>query len=363
MKGSIRERRPKVWNLCVELPPGPGGKRRQKNFTVYGAKRDAQRRLREILTELDQGKYTPPGKTTVGQFLTEWQERLKVAPSTESMYRSISKNHLLPGLGRIVLSKLTKDDLEQFYYALPRAPSTVKLIHVVLTVALNDAVARNLINTNPAIGADRPSFEPEVAEFLEHDELDRILKAMRGSRNYPAVMVAATTGLRVGEVAGLKWVDFSAKTGKLSVRRSVVRLPGGELVINSSLKTKHSRRTISLPAATIRTLREHRWRQYRTYQPLGFRPEFIFPSTEGGIPSPDLISQAFTRVCQKLGIKASFHALRHTHASQLIEAGVQLKVISERLGHASINITADLYGHLLRGVDEQAANAINKHFV
>lgn len=361
MKGSIRERRPKVWNICVELPPGPGGKRRQKNYTTYGAKRDAQRRLREILTELDQGKYTPPGRMTVGQYLAQWLERQTVEASTLRSYETICRVRIVPALGHIVLSKLTGADIEQFHANSPCSPATVRQTQRILSVALNAAVRQGLIPSNPALGAKRPKVVDEGARYLEQDEFTRLLGALKGSQHFPAVLVAATTGMRVGEIAGLMWNDFSA--GRLSVRRTVIRTAGGELQIKPAPKTKHGRRTISLPPVTIRALREHRWRQYRTYQPLGFRPEFMFPSPEGGADSPDNIAQAVSRASERCGIDASFHSLRHTHASQLIAEGVSLKVVSERLGHASITITADLYGHLLRGVDEAAANAINNRVI
>jgi integrase len=322
VKGSIRERRPKVWNLCVELPPGPGGQRRQKNFTVYGAKRDAQRRLREILTEMDQGKFTQPGKVSVGQYLTQWLEQLTVSPTTQKSYGTCCRLHLIPALGHLQLTKLTKRHIEECYGNLARdhAPSTIRQFHRILTIALNDAIKRNLIFFNPAADAKRPTVVREEARFLEADELDKVLKSLQGSIPYPAVLLGATTGLRVAEVAGLKWTDLvfnRSGGGKLSVRRIVVRLPGQGDVVQSAPKTKHSRRTVSLPPVTVKALRAHRWWQYRTYQPLGFRPEFVFTSMEGGIASPDVISQTFSRACKRLGIEATFHALRQSYAQKL----------------------------------------------
>lgn len=363
MRGSIRERRPKVWNLCVELPPGPGGQRRQKNFTVYGAKRDAQRRLREILTELDKGRFTQPGKVTLEEHLEQWVQRTKVADTSRERYRNLIRQ-TVPVLGDVPLPKLTQEQIEEFLAGLPHSPRTVSLFHRLLVTALNDAVKRNLIRVNPAKGAEHPEIPHKRSRFLERDEVALILRSIEGRRLHPMVLVGATTGLRAGEVAGLKWADLvlpRSGPGRLSVHRTVQRLSGQGPVAANAPKTKHSRRTITLPTVTVRALRIHRWKQYRLYRWMP--QEFVFCAARGGVINPSWISQRFSEVCKALGIDASFHALRHTHASQLIEDNVPLKVISERLGHSSITVTADTYGHLLRGLDERVANLIDSHFV
>jgi integrase len=366
MKGSIRERRPKVWNICVELPPAPGGQRRQKNYTVYGAKRDAQRRLREILTELDQGKFVQPGRVLVSEYLTDWLDRLKVSLATEDRYRNCCTNQIIPHIGHLVLSKLTTRAVEDCYAELAKvyAPRTIRLVHRTLVTALNAALKGKLITENPAIGAERPTVLATEARFLEENDLRRVLDKMKAeSHHYPAVLLAATTGLRIGEIAALQWSDLDLKVGKVSIRRNVERLTGKGLSLKDTPKTKHGRRTVTMPKVTTQALRRHRWHQYRRYQQLGLRPEFVFPNPYGELISPAAISQAFGRHCRAIGIDASIHSLRHTHAAQLIADGIPLKVISDRLGHSSIRVTADVYGHLIRGVDEQAADLINERFV
>ena len=365
MKGYLLERRPQVWRISVDLPPGPGGKRKQKTETYYGGKRGAQARLREILTALDQGTYSDSGKITVGDYLLGWLKKLKVSNATAERYRTCCTLHLIPALGHHQLSKLTTVAVEDCYANLNLAPRTIRLIHRTLVTALNAAIRRKLLGSNPAVGAERPTVVADEARFLHDDELARVLDAAKARGNfYVPILLAATSGLRVGEIAALQWRDvtLSKAGGKVSVKRTVERLAGIGLQVKDTPKTKHGRRTVALPAITVRALRIHRWKQYRAYQPLGLKPEWVFPNSYGELNSPSNISQAFTRICTKLGVDASIHALRHSHASQLIASGVPLKVISDRLGHSSIRVTADIYGHLIRDADEKAADLINERF-
>lgn len=372
MKGHIRERGPKTWAIIVDLPRSADGKRRRHWETVHGAKRDAQRRLREVLTEIDSRSYVAPQRITVGQALTDWLDALTVAPKTAVRYREIVEHHICPALAAIPLQRLTAATIEKLYRekraggradGRPGGLSERTLLHIhrVLSEALKRAVRLRLIPRNPCNDVDSPRPRRAVVEVLDEAQTVAVLDAARGSRIYAPALVAVTTGLRLGEILGLRWQDVDIGTRTLAVRQTLQRV-NRELGVRDMPKTRSSVRTIALPAMTADCLREHKARQIqvRLRNALVWQDSGLVFCTEDGRPlPPDSISREFSALARALGFRVTFHGLRHSHATHLLRAGVPMKVTSGRLGHSGIAITADTYSHLLADAQTDAAQKID----
>jgi len=321
---------------------------------------------------LDAEREVPPpkvgGPITVGQFLTEtWlpRKRRQVRETTAFRYAWFVDRYILPALGDIPLRRLRLDHLEGFYAGLAAtggrhgrglAPKTVREVHMIIRAALDLAVRRELLGQNVADKAHlRPTRAGDaVARTWTDTELAQFLDAARSHRLYPALHLAAHTGMRRGEVVGLKWCDLDVAQRRLAIRRTL-QCVGGQPV-EFGVKTRTSRRSIELDAGTVTLLT--RWRRHlqRGGLPAGIH-DWMFCNAAGRYLNPQSISQLFDRIVASAEVpRVRFHDLRHTHASLLIASGEDVKVVSERLGHAHPAFTMHTYQHLLPGMSAAAAD-------
>jgi integrase len=249
------------------------------------------------------------------------------------------ETYLLPHLGRAPLRSLTSRDLERLYAHLlaagsaagkPLAPKTVLNVHQIVRKALGDALRKGLVTRNVALAVDPPrvTASPEQRCWTEA-QLRRFLQEAGKHRLFPALRLAAMTGMRRGEVLGLRWPDIDLDAGRLAVRRTASC--AGYAIHITTNKTATSRRAVDLDTDTVAVLRT--W--YDTQiQELAEPPELVFTNRRGALVHPHVLSQSFERVARHAGLpRIRFHDLRHTHATLLLKAGVPLKVVSERLGH------------------------------
>lgn len=374
MKGHITQRAKGTWSVIVELGRDANGKRKQKWITVKGTKKKAQSELNQLLVSLDQGTYVEPTKQTVAEFLRLWISitESKVAPKTFDRYQEIIEKHLIPNLGHYRLTKLSTDAIEAYYaetLANGRldgkgglAPRTVHHYHRLLCKALNHAVKKRRLAYNPATLADAPTVQHEEMRALTTDETANLLLTAQGSRLYAPVLTLVTSGLRRGELLGLRWKDIDFDKGTLSVNQSVQQIK--REVSLKPPKTKRSRRTLSLPSITLDALRAHQIEQKKLRLQLGkyYQTELdlVFPNIEGGIWLPDVFSSAFRALVAKSGLgHFRAHDTRHTHASQLLRDGVNPKIVSERLGHSTVAFTLDVYGHVMPDMEAETAAIID----
>jgi integrase len=368
-EGSIYRRNDGVWSAAVDLGI-KDGKRRRK--VVYGkTQAEVRDRLRELQWKLNVGVTPPPERLTVGAFLNVWLEELlpgTVSERTEDIYRRTVRLYVAPNLGALKLSKVAPADVSRMLMTLESrgfAPETRRLARAVLRRALRRAEQEGMVARNVAAIADGPRVSRREGRTLTPEEARRFLEAVRGHRLEAAYIVALALGLRRGEVLGLCWsdIDLVSDAPAIHVRRQLLRNRAGLGL--SDLKTAGSRRTLYLSEPVANALSGHRVRQDRertTAGPLWIDQHGMVFTTPVGKPlDVDGFGKSVPKISESVGLGHwSIHELRHSCASLLLAMGVPLEVVSETLGHASIKVTKDVYGHLLAESKIKAAEAMRK---
>jgi integrase len=319
-----------------------------------------------VQRRLDRQRPAIACEATLGGFMsTTWfATKRTLTPATANRYRWIIDHNIAPRVGKIRLDTLRPDDLDACYSDLLAgggrrraglAPKTVLEIHRVICNALDLAVDRQLIDTNPARAARPPksATRSTVPAIWNAQQLGEFLRAARSMRLNPALHLVAHTGMRRGEVAGLNWSDLDVAGASLTIVRTRQATMGR--TVECPVKTRTSRRRVDLDANTVAVL--DRWRHRLTAEGATLEPSTpMFLNTQHRAPSPESFSQLFGRVVATTDLpRIRFHDLRHTHASLLVAAGVPIKVVSERLGHAHPGFTMHTYQHLLPGMGAAAA--------
>ncbi|MDX0574604.1 tyrosine-type recombinase/integrase [Sinorhizobium medicae] len=375
MKGHIRERSPGHWAIVLdvgEIDPKTGKKKR-KWHSFTGTKRQAQSECARLIAEIKSGGYVEPTKQTVSEFLTEWLTFIKptVTPKTHERYAEICEKNLGPLIGDVTLAKLKTDKIDAaFAKALTEghrrggglSPRTVHHMRRVLIKALNQAVTWDRLVKNPAAATTPPKIERTKMLAYDPDQTAILLEAFRPTRMFIPMMLAVMCGLRRGEILALRWrhVDLSANRRMLSIRESAEQTKEG--VRYKEPKAGKSR-TVALSSMMLAELKAHRARQAEEQLKIGIRPDddsFVVAQIDGRPLKPVSLTHEWTRLLAKTSLpRIRFHDLRHTHASQMLAAGVHPKVASERLGHSTIGITLDLYSHVMPGMQADAAEQVD----
>ena len=365
MNGTIRKRGKNSWQLIFDLPRDADGKRKQARHTVHGTKRDAEAKMRELLSGLDKGEYVAPSKETVSSYLARWLATYAATNTnirTQEDYCGIVRRYIDPNIGTVPLSRLRPEQLDVLYGEMKARGLSARTIlhtHRVLREALAHAIKRRLLTRNVCDAVDPPRPKPKEMVSLDEDGLARFLSVAESSYYGNVFFVASYTGLRRSEVLALKWSAVDLDAGTISVVAGLHRIPGHGLVTLPT-KTQQSRRLISITPEVVEVLRQTRGAQVLKQIELGSLWQdsgFVFTQPDGAPVDPELVTKAFARMAKASGFTGiRFHDLRHTHASLMMKAGINPKVVSERLGHSSIAITMDIYSHVLPGIQEEAAH-------
>lgn len=331
---------------------------------------EAQEWLRATRNQIDSGLTLRGAKTTYGEFLTEWlvtaKQRLTVG--THYSYSQLTAKYILPVLGKIKLRDLNPSSIQRFYNQKVTEGvglRTVQKAHTVIHASLNGALKMGLIGRNPDDATQPPKPTHKEMRFLNQAEVKNLLQTAKRveERNYALYFLAIVTGMRQGELLGLKWENVDLEKGILNVKFSLTRLPGGTLKIQKP-KTKSSERAIKLGKESISVLVEQSKRQRREKEKSnGYWQEtgHVFTSTVGTAIDPTNLTRQFSHLLKEAGLgKVRFHDLRHTAASLMLNNGVDVLVASRRLGHAKPSITLDVYGHLIPSVQAEAADVMDR---
>lgn len=348
------------------------GRPRRRKVTAP-TKREAIQRLEQLRASLDAGHDLARRDLTVSRFLATWLDDVipgSVSASTEQQYRDVTRLYIVPHIGHRRLRELTARDVTRMIRKLDQAgksPNTQRLARSVLRRALRWAEAEGMVARNVAALAEGVKIGDTSGRALTPDEARALLVAAEGHRLEVAVTVALSLGLRLGELLGLAWPDITldGTPARLVVTRSLKRLPGKGLVLDET-KTSGSRRTLHLPAPLVRALKAHRRRQAAErleagdlWDPLPLGADLVFRTPAGTALDPANVRHAVYNLTEAAGIgRRTPHELRHSAASLLIAQGVPLKLVSETLGHSSVRITADVYGHLFDEARSEAADAM-----
>lgn len=364
-RGFIK-RRGKSWTAYWYVETLDGRKQRTKGG--FATKKDAQAYLTDAMSAMKAGSFAEPVKVRFGDYLVEqWlpTREISLRPSTYSSYVIIINKQVLPELGAIRIQQPTANDIDRFYAKLSKSglkPKTVRNVHIIIHKALHDAVRKSLIPKNPADAADPPRVRKSDQAQLSvwtPEQLRTFFDGIAKHRLAAAYILAATTGMRRGEVLGLRWCDVDFADRSLTITQTVVSVEY-ELHIHGP-KTAGSQRRVALDDRTIAVLEVHRERQLAEREqsglPLGDE-DLAFARIDATPIHPDYFSQTFDRTVARLQLsKIRLHDLRHTYATLALSSGIPAKLISDRLGHATSSFTADVY---VRSVDaaERAAAAL-----
>lgn len=343
-----------------------------KRITKYGkTKKEAREKLDAYLADVRAGKVVIGPKQTVTQYFTHWLEdehRLKIELTTLQRWRSILKNHIIPALGHLQLNQLTREHIQAFYASLldkGLAPGTVKQVHSVLSIALRQAVRYEIIARNPCQYVTLPKVEEFQARFLTQDEANRLIQAAQGHRLWFLILVAITTGARLGELLALKWSDLDEQAGKLQIGRSTAFVTGVGR-IEKTPKTRAGKRRVRMPQVLARALDIQRASIERIRLRAGSSWEehdLVFPNRLGKHQSHWAVKRSFNQLVEKAGLlPMRFHDLRHSAATLLLAAGVNVKVVQELLGHSRITTTLGMYGHVLPDMQQVASDKMDEMF-
>jgi integrase len=363
VRGHIRKRSRGSYTVVIYLGRDPEtGKRRYLWRSIKGTKRDAEALLTRLLAKHDTGTDLLPSKLTVEQFSEEWLKTLKkkVKPRTHARYCELLRIHIVPHIGAVELKKLKPLHIERLLLRCrQKGLSERTLLHVfrVLHTALVQAVQWQLVERNVAQAVQPPKPEKNEMDAVTPEDADRILAAAADTEIEVPVTIALGTGMRLGEVLGLRWSDIDFKSESLRVRQTlnVDRTFG-------TPKSYRSRRSIPLPKFLLKVLKTQRARlsELRLMAGSAWQDHDLVASRADGSPmDPRRVSRLFTALAKESGYDFTFHGLRHAYASLMLASGIDLKVTSDLLGHSTIGITADLYTHVTERLHKEAAERLD----
>lgn len=360
-EGSIYPNAKGVWTGVVSIP---GGRRKY----MYGSTREeVRRKLALALGAQASGDFADARGRTVGVFLDQWLADVakpSVRHWTFKGYEVHIRLHLKPTLGRLPLDRLEPAHVQRLLNEKLRSglsPKSVRYIRGTLRTALNHAVRWGYISRNPAALVDGPRVEPYEAQPFSVSEARQFLQAIRGDRLQALYSVALTMGLRQGEALGLRWQDVDLELGTLQVTKQLQRIDGEFHLVDP--KTKRSRRTLAMPAISLRGLRDHHDRQQleRKQGSAGWNPQdLVFTRPDGGPLDGTVLSHQFHRLLDRAGLaQRRFHDLRHSCATLLQAQEVSPRVAMEILGHSHIAVTMNTYTKVVTALKRDAAKRID----
>jgi integrase len=345
------------------------GKRRQKWFSGYRTKEEAEDALADLLGKRLRGETIDPDRTPLEDYLPAWVDGRadELAPLTVQQYRSVIRNHVTgTTLGGLPLGKIRRAHIrahEQELRGKGLSASTRSVIRAVVSRSLADAVADDLVFANPCDGARRSGerrAEPKRFTVWTPDELRTLLDAAAGERLEALWRLAVTSGARRGELLGVTWLGFSAEEGTLTISQQVLPTRGGLSIL--PCKTKGSHRTIRLDEDTVAALEAHREAQVAEREAAGdayVDRDLIFCDELGGPINSQRLTEWFGALRKTAKIRPGrLHDIRHSHATHLLTRGIPVHIVSARLGHSSPVVTLNVYAHVLPTSDEQAADVM-----
>lgn len=369
-EGGLYQRADGRWFGAVVVGYDESGRPRRKTVSAR-TKEETRRKLRDLHRALDEGQVLTTKDETVAQLIERWDRdvlSIQVRPLARHNYKTVADHHIVPTLGKKKVSALTVADVQRLLAAKlaggpggkPLSVSSVRRIRSVLAQALSECVVEGTLVRNVAALTKPPKAQRVEGRTLTPEQAKRLLAAMDAHRQGSLFGLMLSTGLRRGEALGLRWSDVDLGHGVVAVRRQLQRVDG-ELVTND-VKTSKSRRAVNIAPPVVAMLTARKAAQEKDRLAAGEAWEetgYVFTTQLGTPLDPRNVQRDFQTICTKAGIgKWHPHELRHSAASLMLAAGVPIQVVSDVLGHSSIRMTADVYGHILQPQREEAAAAL-----
>ena len=347
------------------------GNSRIKRFSGFPTKKDAQNAYEEIKRASKEGKLVFPIKKLFGEIITEWFDlvyKWEVEKTTaQSRWYSIKK-HLVPTFGKMTVDQITSRMLRNFYRKKLEeglSAKSVQLYHSLMKQILDYAIEENYIDKNPAYGIKPPSHRYKKRNVWTVEETKKFLKTIEGTKYEAFYITAIFTGMRRGELLGLKWSDIDFEKRKINIQRNLARISGEGLILKG-LKTQHSYRQISISPYVVDILHKHQKSQEQLKKHLGEEyvdHGLVFCSDNGNLRDPRNLLREFHELIKKAGVPhCTIHDLRHLHATLLLRDEINPKIVQERLGHNNVKVTLDIYSHVTPDLQEEAALNLEKSF-
>lgn len=370
MAGQIIKRGENIWYVRIFLGRDVNGKRKSFNKTIHGTRKDAQKYLTAKLREKDLGVFIEPSAMSLDDFLNRWLEEVaqyKLRARTFETYEALLKRHVRNKLGAKKICDLQAFEIQKLYNEMKKdgySAKTIRHVHNVFSSALKQAIKWKMLMHNPCDICELPRLEKKEMKYLSPEETAKFLEVAKEDKFYIILLIAIETGMRPEEYFGLQWKDVDLHKKTLSVRRALVLRKGGGFIFTEP-KTKQSRRSIPISQTVVELLKKHRKAQLeerianaKRYQDF----DLVFASEIGTpIQHQNFTRRHFKPIRDKADVtKIRLYDLRHTTATLLLSSGENPKVVSERLGHASIVLTLDTYSHVLPTMQKDATEKMEK---
>ena len=381
MRGHVGKREGKrgvSWYYMVDIGRDKAtGKRNQEMKRGFRTKKEAESAMRKVISAFEDGTYVPPSRKTLAQYFEEWKDDYvthNVRESTAAEYRRIIDRYIVPHMGHHRIQNLRPHHIQGYVSSMLKSgrvrgtgglsPATVIRHFRVLSTALKHAVDLGILKANPTDRVKSPKVKKFKPQVVTVEMADLIMQQAVGTPWLAAVCLAFYTGIRRSELCGLTWRDIDLEKCCLTVDRARVAVKGGSVV--GEPKSESSRRLISLSTNIEYVLFYHMRGQQKMLQALGIQWTedcYVFCNDQGKPYSPSSVTHAFKRLASRAGFpNVRLHDSRHAHATTLFRAKIQPKVVQERMGHSTITVTSDIYIHVLREMDIEAAEAFEKQF-
>lgn len=369
MKGHFRKRG-SSWSFAVSLGTDPEtGKRRQITRSGFKTKKEAEVACAEMIAQYERGELVISKKQTLASYLEFWLEnyaKTKLRQSTYTNHKVVVRSRIIPALGHHELDKLSPLHVIKYLTELQKeelSADYIKYLHAVLKKALNQAVKWQLIPKNIMEHVDPPRLAQKEIVTWTAEQANEFLSYAKEDKYYIAFVLAIYTGMRRGEILGLRWKDIDFDQARISVQQTLYR-PSNSGIIFQEPKTKSAKRRIAIPHFVVQELKSHKAKQnkFKLQYGAGYQDHDLVVCYDDGRPQdPRNLLRHYERIIKRSGLPyIRFHDLRHTHATMLLQLGEHPKVVSERLGHSRVGITMDVYSHVLPDMQKEAADNFEK---